>query len=297
MNILITGATGLIGSYLVPQLLHLGHQLTVLTRDVSRARSQFADRVNYCAALEQLTLNGFDAVINLAGEPIAAKRWSQQQKQKLCDSRWQITERLSQMIIASDSPPSVFISASAIGYYGDQNQRIVTEESVAKQEFTHQLCQRWEELARQAQSSQTRVCLLRTGIVLATTGGALAKMLPLFRLGLGGRIGNGRQYLPWIHWQDMVNGIIYLLTQPELSGAFNMVAPTPVQNRHFSRILALVLHRPLLLPVPAFAIRLLMGEAALLLLTGQRALPNRLKKSGFNFRFTNLTDALEQLLK
>ncbi|MNC52630.1 Epimerase family protein [compost metagenome] len=173
---------------------------------------------------------------------------------------------------------------------------MVTEEEPPHDEFTHQLCQRWEALALRAQSSYTRVCLLRTGVVLSPKGGALAKMLPPFRMGLGGPIGNGRQYLPWIHIDDMVNAIIYLLDNPPLRGPFNMVAPYPVHNEQFTATLAKVLDRPAFLRAPAFAMRLLMGEAAVLVLGGQRAVPRRLEEAGFVFRFFELEQALDDVI-
>ncbi|TQI81432.1 hypothetical protein FHU10_3647 [Serratia fonticola] len=297
MRILITGATGLIGSSLTRQLLHLSHELTLLTRNVSKAREKFGEAVSYWPSLDGLrALDDFDAVINLAGEPIADKRWSKAQKERLCHSRWQLTERLAALINASSTPPTVLISGSAVGYYGDQGQAVVTEDEAPHDEFTHQLCQRWEALALRAQSNHTRVCLLRTGVVLAPNGGALAKMLPPFRLGLGGPIGDGRQYLPWIHIDDMVNGIIYLLDHPPLQGPFNMVAPYPVHNEQFTATLANVLDRPAFLRAPAFAMRLLMGEAAVLVLGGQRAVPRRLEEAGFVFRFFELEQALDDVI-
>ncbi|ANS43956.1 TIGR01777 family oxidoreductase [Serratia inhibens] len=297
MRILITGATGLIGSSLTQRLLSLSHSITVLTRDVQRAREGFGEQVSYWSTLQdQTSLDGFDAVINLAGEPIADKRWSKAQKERLCHSRWDLTERLAALINAGSSPPGVLISGSAAGYYGDQGQAVVTEDEAPHDEFTHQLCQRWESLALQAQSDATRVCLLRTGVVLASKGGALAKMLPPFRLGLGGPIGNGRQYLPWIHLDDMVNGILYLLEHATLQGPFNMVAPYPVHNEQFAAQLANVLDRPAFLRVPAFAMRLLMGEAAVLVIGGQRAVPKRLEEAGFGFRFLDLEQALDDVI-
>ncbi|MDW5499075.1 TIGR01777 family oxidoreductase [Pseudomonas lundensis] len=297
MRILITGATGLIGSSLTQRLLGLSHQITVLSRNVPRARQRFGEQVSYWSTLQdQASLDGFDAVINLAGEPIADKRWSKTQKERLCHSRWDLTEQLAKLINAGSAPPSVLISGSATGYYGDQGQAVVTEDEAPHNEFTHQLCQRWESLALQAQSDATRVCLLRTGVVLAPKGGALAKMLPPFRLGLGGPIGSGRQYLPWIHLEDMVDGILYLLDHQTLQGPFNMVAPYPVHNEQFAAQLANVLDRPAFLRVPAFAMRLLMGEAAVLVLGGQRAVPRRLEEAGFRFRFLELEQALDDVI-
>jgi uncharacterized protein (TIGR01777 family) len=194
MQILITGGTGLIGRHLIPRLRQLGHAITVVTRSPEKARQVLGSDIDIWKGLaEKQNLDGFDAVINLAGEPIADKRWTEEQKQRLCNSRWQITQRLVDLFKASDSPPSVFISGSAAGYYGDLGEVVVTEEEPPHNEFTHKLCARWEQIACGAQSDATRVCLLRTGVVLAAKGGILAKMLPIFKLGLGGPIGNGRQ--------------------------------------------------------------------------------------------------------
>ncbi|MBD8452221.1 TIGR01777 family oxidoreductase [Serratia rubidaea] len=297
MHILITGATGLIGRRLTQRLLALSHTVTVLTRNVAHARTLFGERVSYWSSLQDHpSLDGIDAVINLAGEPIADKRWSKAQKARLCHSRWDLTERLAALIHVSERPPAVLISGSAVGYYGDQDQAVVTEEEAPHDEFTHQLCQRWEALALRAQSNGTRVCLLRTGVVLAPHGGALAKMLPPFRLGLGGPIGSGRQYLPWIHLDDMVSGILFLLDTPTLSGPFNMVAPYPAHNEQFAALLAKTLGRPAWLRMPAWAIRLLMGEAAVLVLGGQHAVPKRLEEAGFRFRYVDLEQALASVI-
>lgn len=298
MRILITGATGLIGRRLTQLLLTQRHDISVLTRDPQRAQQLLGAQIDCWRSLsDRSSLDGIDAVINLAGEPIADKRWSTAQKQRLCHSRWEITDALSKLIRASANPPNVFISGSAVGYYGDQGAALVTEEETPHDEFTHQLCARWEALALSAASAHTRVCLLRTSVVLAADGGALAKMLPLYRLGLGGPLGNGKQYLPWIHIDDMVTGIHFLLTSEGLNGPFNMAAPYPVHNDQFSAILADVLDRPAFLRAPAFALRLIMGEAAVLVLGGQRVIPQRLEQAGFGFRFFELKEALTDLLQ
>lgn len=297
MNILMTGATGLIGRRLVEGLQSQSHQLTILTRSPRRAAEYFGDQVTLWETLaDQTSLDGFDAVINLAGEPIADKRWTPEQKKKLCDSRWQLTEKLASLITTSLKPPAVFISGSAVGYYGDQGEEEVDEDHPANKEFSWQLCAQWEALALAAASEATRVCLLRTGVVLSSTGGALAKMVFPFRVGLGGPLGNGQQFMPWIHIEDMVRGIIFLLNHPDAKGAFNMVAPTPVRNAQFSRVLGEVLHRPTLFRVPASVIRLLMGESATLVLGGQRAVPKRLHEAGYVFRYQELKPALQDVL-
>lgn len=297
MNILVTGGTGLIGGHLIPRLLELGHQVTVVTRSPDKARQRLDGRVTLWKGLEdRQNLDGIDAVINLAGEPIADKRWTSEQKERLCQSRWRITKRLADLINATDTPPSVLISGSATGYYGDLGEVVVTEEEPPHNEFTHKLCARWEQIACEAQSDKTRVCLLRTGVVLAPKGGILAKMTPSFRLGLGGPIGNGRQYLPWIHIDDMVNAILWLLDN-DLRGPFNMVSPYPVRNEQFAHALGHALHRPAIIRVPATAIRLLMGESAVLVLGGQRALPKRLEAAGFAFRWYDLEEALVDVVR
>jgi len=297
MKILITGATGLIGQRLIQALLNQSHHITALTRSPERATKILGPQVELLNSLDGLSsLDGFEAVINLAGEPIADKRWTAAQKQKLCDSRWQLTAQIAELIKASAKPPSVMISGSAVGYYGDQGQALVTEQRSPHQEFTWQLCSRWEALALEAQSANTRVCLLRTGVVLSSEGGALTKMALPFRMGVGGPFGNGQQYMPWIHIDDMLNATLFLLNQPSLKGPFNMVAPTPVRNQQFSEQLAKVLHRPCFMRVPAVAVRCLMGESAVLVLGGQQAVPQRLIDAGYQFRYSALQPALEKVI-
>ncbi|MBP2167664.1 uncharacterized protein (TIGR01777 family) [Erwinia toletana] len=297
MHILLTGGTGLIGSHLIPRLLQSGHQVSVVTRDVAAARAKLDAAVTLWSGLaQQQDLNGIDAVINLAGEPIADKRWSDQQKQLLCDSRWQITERLATLIKASSQPPAVLISGSATGFYGDTGELVLTEDDPGHDEFTHQLCARWEALALTAESERTRVCLLRTGVVLAKHGGALAKIKLPFKLGIGGPLGSGKQYMPWIHLDDMLNAILWLLDNPQLRGPFNMVAPYAVRNEQFAATLGHVMHRPAFMRTPASAIKLMMGESAVLVLGGQHVLPKRLEESGFGFRWFELDRALADVV-
>ena len=297
MKILVTGGTGLIGGHLVPRLQELGHEVTVLTRRPDDARKKFNNRITVWSTLEDKhNLDGINAVINLAGEPIADKRWTTEQKDRLCQSRWRITQKLADLINAGETPPSVFISGSATGYYGDLGEVVVTEEEPPHNEFTHKLCARWEQIACEAQSDKTRVCLLRTGVVLAPKGGILGKMIPPFRLGLGGPGGNGRQYLAWIHIDDMVNAILWLLDN-DLRGPFNMVSPYPVRNEQFAHALGHALQRPAILRVPATVIRLLMGESSVLVLGGQRALPKRLEAAGFPFRWYDLEEALADVVR
>lgn len=296
MNILLTGGTGLIGSGLV-RLWQSQHQLWLLSRDPAKVTAMFGTGVHAISTLSEVDFNQLDAVVNLAGEPIVGKRWTEQQKHTLCHSRWQITEQLVSAIKAATSPPAIFISGSAIGVYGRQASILITEDFEHHHaEFSQQLCQRWEDIARQAASEATRVCILRTGIVLAADGGALKKMLLPFKLGLGGRIGHGGQYMSWVHIDDMLNIVDFILHHPTLNGIFNATAPQPVTNAEFSQTLAQVLKRPALLPMPAVVLQLLLGEMADLLLTGQRVLPANLTKAGYSFRYENLQPALSSLL-
>ncbi|MBV2127681.1 TIGR01777 family oxidoreductase [Arsukibacterium indicum] len=294
MRIFITGGTGLIGSALV-KYWRDQHQLTVLTRQPASSMQQSAG-LSYINNLKDADFNQFDAVINLAGEPIADKRWTDKQKQRICNSRWQLTEQLSEHIQAASSPPACLISGSAVGYYGRQGPEFVSEEhSAFYPEFSHDICARWENLAQRAASEKTRVCILRTGIVLSDQGGALKKMLPAFRFGLGGPLGNGQQYMSWIHIADMVKMIDFLLHSPTLHGPFNAVAPKPVTNKQFSQALAERLKRPARLTMPAFMLRLLFGEMADILLYGQRVVPQQALEAGFKFQYPKLPAALADL--
>ncbi len=297
MNILITGATGLIGSALC-KLLADKHTLIALTRSIRKAKTSLPNPINFIDDLEDINFDNLDAVINLAGEPIADKRWSAQQKQHIFQSRLSITEKIVSKINASDTPPKVLISGSAIGFYGRQASEKVIDESFSSTypEFSHQLCKQWEELALQAQSPDVRVCLLRTGIVLSKQGGALDKMLPPFKLGLGGRMASGKQMMSWIHIDDMVNAIIFLLEDERAHGAFNLTAPKPVSNTNFTHLLAKTLNRPALFPMPEFVLKLLFGEMSDLLIYGQNVIPKKLEQQGFNFKFKTLDTALNEIL-
>ncbi|MCP4954090.1 MAG: TIGR01777 family protein [Photobacterium aquimaris] len=298
MKILVTGATGLIGKALLP---HLNHDdITIISRDPTRAYELLGHHINALDSLQSLpNLNQFDVVINLAGEPIMDKRWSEQQKRVIEHSRWNITQQLVDKIQASDNPPHTFISGSAVGIYGDQHDHTIDETFIIEPnntDFSQQVCYRWEQIALEAQSDQTRVCLLRTGIVLAKQGGALAKMLLPYQFGLGGPIGDGQQYFPWIQLQDMVRGILFLINHNETQGPYNFTAPNPVTNCVFSATLAATLHRPHLLFTPAWVLKFALGESSQLLLDGQRALPNKLQAAGFNFSFPCIEQALKQTL-
>ncbi|MGS0691894.1 TIGR01777 family oxidoreductase [Shewanella sp. 30m-9] len=300
MNILMTGASGFIGTQLV-NAIDPQHQLTILSRDPQRSAIKLGAKHHYIISLDELNnLDQFDAVINLAGEPIAAKRWSGLQKLAICNSRWPLTEQLTSLIAKSTTPPHTFISASAVGYYGNQGQHAVDENyqtsSTNLAEFTHQVCQRWEEGALTADSEQTRVCIVRIGLVLGSAGGALAKMLPAFKLGLGGPIADGEQGMSWIHQSDLIQLFLHLLNSPDCKGVYNGSSPNPVSNKYFTRTLASVLQRPAFIPVPAFALRFALGEMSCLLIEGQYVTPKRTLASGFQFEYPELELALKQVL-
>ncbi|MCF2949933.1 TIGR01777 family oxidoreductase [Paraglaciecola aquimarina] len=289
MKILMTGGTGLIGSNLIPLLRPC--DISAYTRNVAMAEKILGHKIHFISNLDQLeNVNEYDVVINLAGEPIADKKWTPEQKQQIETSRWSITEKVVQLIKNSEFPPEVFISGSAVGYYGRQDDTIIDESfDQAHDEFSHQLCERWEFLAKQAQSDKTRVCILRTGIVISKRGGALFKMLPPFKLGIGGPIGDGQQYMSWIHLEDMLQGIVHLIKNDTCSGVYNFTAPNPVTNAEFSKQLASALHRPCFLKMPEFVLRKLMGEMADLLIYGQRVVPKRLLESGYEFVYPELS--------
>ncbi|MBW2942376.1 TIGR01777 family oxidoreductase [Zhongshania aquimaris] len=295
MNILITGGTGLIGSAFIESATDC--QFTVLTRSTAGAKSTLPSSVTCIESLSALPhLNEFDAVINLAGEPIVDKRWSEEQKNIICQSRWEITQQLVDLFAKSATPPSVFLSGSAIGVYGNRGDESLTEKSsVSERDFPTRLCIRWESIARQAEP-YTRVVLLRTGIVLAKQGGALAKMLLPFKLCLGGPIGSGQQYMAWIHYRDHIAAMHFLLKDKGISGPVNLVAPNAEKNKEFTQTLAKSLRRIAIFPMPRFVLHALLGESSSLLLDSQKVVPQTLLNRGFSFEFNKLKSALIDLL-
>lgn len=296
-HILVTGGTGLIGASLILKLIDQDTKVTVLTRNANAAGSKLPADVTLIGSLRELTsLNHIDIVINLAGEPIVNKRWSDSQKQLLEESRWETTQQLVTLFNHSDTPPHTFISGSAIGIYGRQdNQQIDESFEQYHEEFSHKLCQQWESIALGAQSESTRVCILRTGIVLSDKGGALSKMTLPFKLGLGGPIGKGDHYMSWIHIEDMVNAIVFLIEQTGSKGVYNFTAPNPVSNAEFSKALANAVNRPCLLFTPQIALKLAMGEMADLLIYGQNVVPKRLMDEGFQFSYQDIDKAFASL--
>ncbi len=297
MNILLTGGTGLIGRALCRRWIAEGHRLWVWSRTPERVAQVCGPQVQGVGELQQITTVPLDAVINLAGAPIADRPWTKARKTLLWDSRVKLTEHLLEWFARREQRPALLISGSAMGWYGDAGEHRLTEaDPVVTSDFASQLCNAWEERASEATALGTRVVLVRTALVLARDGGFLQRLLPLFRLGLGGRLGTGRQWMSWVHIEDQIGLIDFLLHQPDASGPYNACAPAPVRNADFARSLAHCLHRPLLLPVPAVVMKATLGELAGLLLGGQHGQPARLQDEGFRFRFGDLDAALADLL-
>jgi uncharacterized protein len=294
MHYLITGGTGFIGSALIKAWQAGGHQVTVLTR---RARPQ-TPGCHYLTDLGDIPSDThFDAVVNLAGASLAGARWTASYKQEILASRLDTTRALVELLRRLEHKPEVLISASAIGYYGHQGDNELAEDGATAPGFSHDLCRHWEAAALAAGELGIRVCLLRLGVVLDQDGGAMLEMARPFRFGVANWLGSGRQWLSWVHRRDVVAAILFLQERRDLSGPFNITAPNPVTSRGFCR--AMKQHRRTLItaPVPALAMRLLVGEMAdELLLNGQKVLPVRLQQAGFEFAFGELNDALEDIL-
>lgn len=298
MRIVVSGSTGLIGSALVRVLEKDGHEVVRLVRRRSDADSGTAWWDPAAGAIETSGLEGADAVVHLAGENIGTGRWSAERKRRIRDSRVDGTRLLSETLADLDEKPATLISASAIGYYGDRGKEVLTEESGPGSGFLAELGVAWEEAADPARAAGIRVVHPRIGIVLAADGGALAAMLPVFSLGLGGPLGPGTQYTSWIDLDDLVRAIQHTLEDTEIEGPVNAVAPAPVTNKAFTRALGRVLGRPTILFVPSAALRLAFGEMAEeTLLASARVSPERLLKSGFSFRYPEVEGALRHALQ
>ncbi|MEN4753173.1 TIGR01777 family oxidoreductase [Pseudomonas sp. Ps21-P2] len=297
MHILLTGGTGLIGRRLCKHWLAQGHQLTVLSRKPDDVARLCGANVRGIAHFDDIGSQHVDAVINLAGAPIADRPWTRKRKILLWDSRITLTEQLVTWLERREQKPDVLISGSAVGWYGDGGERELDENAQpVSEDFASRLCIAWEETAQRAETLGIRVVLVRTGLVLADEGGMLQRLLPPFKMGMGGPIGNGRQWMPWVHIEDQIALIDFLMSRDDARGPYNACAPSPARNRDFAKTLASVLHRPSFMPMPAVALRVLLGELSILLLGGQRARPDRLQEAGFTFRFTDLRAALENLL-
>lgn len=311
---LITGGSGFIGTQLIKQLLTGGHDVTVLTRDEAKTVSHFSqllpttnsshskfNKVNTVSDLEILGYEkSFDVIINLAGQGIADKRWTDEVKKELIQSRLETTKALYQYLKDSLVKPDVFISGSALGFYGlshgDSDEKI-DETGIGDNSFSSQLCQQWEQQAQEVELLGIRTCYLRTGIVLGKNGGALFKMLLPFKMGLGGPIGNGKQWMSWIHIDDLVGIIHYIIENENINGAVNGTAPNPVINNEFSRILGKALQRPAFLTMPTFITKTLFGQMGEeLLLSGLSVTPDKISKAGYQFSYPDLESALKNIL-
>ncbi len=302
MRILVTGATGFLGTRLCQALQEAGHTLVALSRDPASAKQRMpmVDQVFPWAPIQSLppaeAFDGVEAVIHLAGETVAG-RWTPAKKQLIHDSRVLGTRHLVEAMKELKTPPKVLISASAIGYYGHRDDEALTEESPPGSDFLAQVCRAWEEEALKAEELSLRVVRLRIGIVLGPGGGALSAMQPLFQLGLGGPLGSGRQWWSWVHRDDVVGLMEHALLDSHLSGPVNATAPQPLPQREFARTLGRVLQRPAFLPAPAFALKLVLGAFSGELLSSRRVLPQRAQEIGYSFRFPELEPALRAALQ
>jgi len=298
VKVTVTGATGTLGRQVVAELSTRGDEVTVLSRDPERARGALGPAVR---ALEWAdpkaeappaeSLEGQDAVVHLLGEPVA-QRWTEEAKKEIRDSRVLSTRNLVAALHDARSGPTVLVSQSASGWYGARGDEKVDESEPAAGDFLARVCVEWEAEATKAEELGARVVLTRTGVVLSETGGALEKMLPPFKLGVGGPVAGGRQYVPWVHTDDVVGSLLHCLDSEAARGPVNVTAPEPVTNAELSKALGRVLHRPAVAPVPAFAIKALYGEMAAIVTTGVRAVPARLEELGYAFRRPGLDDAL-----
>jgi|SRR5579871_1172673 len=297
MKVVLTGATGFIGSKLVARLLDAGHEITALGRKKSANLPASVRFTSWESSSEPSpeSLEGAHAIVNLAGEPVA-QRWNAEVKRRIRASRVEGTRNLVQALAKLSARPSILINASAIGYYGHRNDEMLTESSAPGADFLASVTRDWELAAEKAGRFGTRVAKLRIGIVLGRQG-ALAQMLPVFRAGIGGRLGSGRQWMSWIHIDDLVSLILFALDNPETRGALNGTAPNPVRNAEFSLILGEVLHRPAIFPTPAILIKAMFGEMSTVILASQRVLPEAALAAGFHFKYPELKPALAEILR
>jgi uncharacterized protein len=299
MRVVVAGGTGFLGAPLVSSLARDSHEVVVLTRGSQAARGSQPGNVSFVpwtpngeAGSWKSAVDGAGAVVNLAGEPIAGKRWSAEQKQRILDSRVLATRSLVAAIRGTANPPHVFVSGSAVGYYGPLGDQVVAEDARPGSDFLAKVCVEWEREAAPA-GDRTRLVWLRTGLVLEKDGGALPEMLPPFRFFVGGPVGTGQQFWPWIHRADWLSLVRWSMATPHVTGALNATAPNPVTNAEFARALGRALHRPAFMPAPAFALRMMLGEMADgLLLSGQRAVPAKATQTGFTFKYSRVDDAL-----
>jgi uncharacterized protein len=296
MKILISGASGLIGTHLIPTLKAKGHEIYSLVRKTPKSPDEIRwDAGTGFTAADQAKLENFDAVIHLAGDNVASENWSAEKKRRIRESRATGTRVLVEALKKCARPPKIFVSASATGFYGNRGDEDLTEESPKGEGFLPDVCEEWEREAAKAEGFGARVTMLRTGVVLTKDGGALEKMLTPFKFGVGGTVGSGKQWMSWISLDDVLEIYHFALETDALRGAVNTTAPHPVTNEEFTQALGKALHRPTVVPVPEFAIKLLFGEMGeRLLLEGQKVLPKKLQDAGFQFKYLSLEEALKQ---
>ncbi len=297
-RIAVAGATGLIGTGLVKKLSDKGYETVIVSSSPEKARQKFPFAKGFFrwGELMPSSLEGCDAVINLAGAPVAGQKWNEEYKKLLISSRVDTTRELYRAVEGMAKKPEAFICSSAVGYYGNGGESELDESGPKGDGFLSDLCEMWEAEASAFTGLGLRVASIRTGIVLSPEDGALKKMLLPFKLGIGGPLGNGRQWFPWLHIDDIVNIYLYAI-ENNISGAFNAAAPEPVRMKQFASALGKTLHRPSLFPVPAFVLEIIMGEAGSVVLEGQHAIPKALLASGFIFKFTKIEDCLKDLFK
>ena len=292
MKVLISGSSGLIGRALVRSLESSNHSVSRLVRPSSASVPSAIPWDPASGSLDARRLEGFDAAIHLSGENVASRRWSAEQKARIRDSRVSSTELLANALAGLDSPPGVFACASATGYYGNRGDEILTEDAAPGSDFLAGVGVEWENATAPASDAGIRVVNMRISVVLTAAGGMVATVGPIFRLGLGGRLGSGAQYLSWISRQDIIHVMEWILEHDDLSGSVNLCSPNPVTNSEFTRTMGRILRRPALFPVPRFALRITQGEITDMLLASVRATPTKLSASGFEFRHPHLEDAL-----
>jgi uncharacterized protein len=296
MVIVVAGGSGFLGRKLSSRMAAGGHTVRILTRRASSSADAITWNPDGSPGQLPQHLDGAGAVINLAGESLAQWPWTASRKDAMRSSRILSTRSIASAIARCGRPPRVFVNASAVGYYGPHDDEPVTEATPPGTDFLARLCVEWEQEARAVDGGSTRLCIVRTGLPLSPDGGALPVMMRPFRFGVGGPLGSGQQYMPWIHVDDWSAMVMWLITTESASGAFNAMAPAPVTNRVFAHTLGRVLRRPAIMPAPAFAIRMVLGEMSALVLTGQRALPVHAEHLGFQFSHQALEPALKSLL-
>ena len=296
MKVLISGSTGLIGTALARSLESSGHSVTRLVRPNSASTLNAIPWDPASGSLDARRLEGLDAAIQLSGENVASGRWSAEQKARIRDSRVESTGLLANALASLDSPPRVFACASATGYYGDRGNEVLSEDAAPGSDFLADVGVEWEKASAPASDAGIRVANMRISVVLSAAGGMVATVGPIFRLGLGGRLGSGRQYLSWISREDIVRAMEWILEHDDLIGPVNLCSPNPVTNSEFTRTMGSLLRRPTLFPVPRFALRITQGEITDMLLASVRATSGKLSESGFEFRHPNLEDALRWAL-